>query len=39
MQKNRSRVHAILENTGSAIQKFVVAPIVEFLRLHHEVRH
>lgn len=35
MQKTRFRVPALLGNTSSAIQKFVVAPIVEFLRLDH----
>lgn len=35
MQKPRFRVHAIFGNTGSAFQKYMVAPIVEFLRLEH----
>lgn len=34
MRKHRLQVHRLFESTGSAIQKFMVAPIVEFLRLH-----
>lgn len=38
MQKPRFRVHAIFGSTGSVFQKYMVTPIVEFLRLDHSRR-
>lgn len=38
MQKTRFSVPTLFGNTGSAIQKYMVAPIVDFLRLHHGLK-